>query len=170
MWACTKCGEENEDTFDLCWKCSTPSGVRRNVTSEYVEESDSYNEVSLDDENLMVSVASSISSRRHPLSECLILVLRGLSGLAVIWGVINTLNAIEIWRRASENASRFGGFPNGSASIERAGAYGVFSAILISATLVTVLLTMGELLKLAIAIESKAGQVSQLDEQSKSQP
>ncbi len=157
MWECKNCGEGNEDTFDLCWKCSKPSGDRRNITSDDAEESDSYSEASLDDENLMVSVASSINSKRHPFAECLILVLRGLSALAVIWGVINTLNAIETWQHASEHASRFGGLPTGSASIERASALGVVSAILISATLVTVLLTMGELLKLAIAIESKAG-------------
>ncbi|MEN6420521.1 MAG: hypothetical protein ABFD76_01125 [Smithella sp.] len=23
MWKCKKCGEENEDTFDSCWSCST---------------------------------------------------------------------------------------------------------------------------------------------------
>ena len=66
MWECKKCGEENEDTFDLCWKCFTPSGDRRNSPSEYLEESDSCEEDAkqFDDEDLMVSVASSISSRR----------------------------------------------------------------------------------------------------------
>ena len=62
MWECKTCGEENEETFDLCWKCFTPSGDRRNSTSEYLEDSDSYDEGAkqFDDENLMVSVASSI--------------------------------------------------------------------------------------------------------------
>lgn len=23
MWTCTKCGEESEESFDSCWKCST---------------------------------------------------------------------------------------------------------------------------------------------------
>lgn len=95
-------------------------------------------------------------------------MLRGLSGIAVIWGVMNTLNAFKTWQRVSENASRFGGFPTESTSIERASSFAVFSAILISAALVTILLAMGELLKPAIAIESSGGQISQLDEQSES--
>lgn len=24
MWTCTKCGERIEESFDACWKCSTP--------------------------------------------------------------------------------------------------------------------------------------------------
>lgn len=62
MWECKKCGEENEDTFDLCWKCSTLSGVKRNIKSEYPEESAKYDGDAkrFDDENLMVSDASSI--------------------------------------------------------------------------------------------------------------
>ena len=24
MWTCPKCGEQVEDQFDACWKCSTP--------------------------------------------------------------------------------------------------------------------------------------------------
>ena len=27
MWTCAKCGEQSEDTFDSCWKCSTPKGA-----------------------------------------------------------------------------------------------------------------------------------------------
>jgi hypothetical protein len=26
MWTRAKCGEENENAFDACWKCSTPRG------------------------------------------------------------------------------------------------------------------------------------------------
>lgn len=28
MWSCPKCGERNENTFEVCWKCgTTPAGV-----------------------------------------------------------------------------------------------------------------------------------------------
>lgn len=92
MWECKTCGEKNEDTFDLCWKCFTPSGDRRNSTSEYLEESDSYDDDAkqFDDENLMVSVASSISSRRS-----ITFSLRSLFALIVVaalgfftWGFV----------------------------------------------------------------------------------
>lgn len=26
MWTCRKCGERIEESFDSCWKCSTPRG------------------------------------------------------------------------------------------------------------------------------------------------
>ena len=92
MWECKTCSEENEETFDLCWKCFTPSGDRRNSTSEYLEESDSYDEDAkqFDDENLMVSVASSVSSRRS-----ITFSLRSLFALIVVaalgfftWGFV----------------------------------------------------------------------------------
>ena len=92
MWECKTCGEKNEDTFDLCWKCSTPSGDRRNSTSEYLEDSDSFDEDAKQfyDENLMVSVASSISSRRS-----ITFSLRSLFALIVVaalgfftWGFV----------------------------------------------------------------------------------
>ena len=81
MWECKTCGDENEGTFDLCWKCSTLSGDRRNGTSEYLEDSDSYDEDAkqFDGENLMVSVASSISSRRS-----ITFSLRSLFALIVV--------------------------------------------------------------------------------------
>ena len=92
MWECKTCGEKNEDTFDLCWKCSTPSGDRRNSTSEYLEDSDSFDEDAkqFDDENLMVSDASSVSSGRS-----ITFSLRSLFALIVVaalgfftWGFV----------------------------------------------------------------------------------
>jgi hypothetical protein len=28
MWTCAKCGEQVDDQFDTCWKCSTPKSVQ----------------------------------------------------------------------------------------------------------------------------------------------
>ncbi len=193
MWECKQCCEKLEDTFDLCWNCGTPklgdveTSLQTSVESEGDAEASSpsnaqlqsisdssspKNDVRFNDENLIVSLASSVLSGRnplaqshHPLAQSLVWILRGLAVLAVIWGAINTLNAIEAWRIASNVASRFGGFPNGYESVERASAVGVFSAFLVSAAMVTVLLAIGEMLKLTVTIETGTRQMEQLREQ-----
>ena len=31
MWICKKCGEQVEESFDSCWKCSAPRGAPSDV-------------------------------------------------------------------------------------------------------------------------------------------
>ena len=33
MWTCAKCGEQIEESFDSCWKCSTAKGVMPSVAA-----------------------------------------------------------------------------------------------------------------------------------------
>ncbi|NOT08450.1 MAG: hypothetical protein HOP28_09620 [Gemmatimonadales bacterium] len=56
MWACQKCGEEVEDQFEACWKCSTR---RSNATDDLYEEEV---EDSADDGPQPVGVGAPVSS------------------------------------------------------------------------------------------------------------
>ena len=40
MWKCKKCNEENEDSFDTCWKCQTFSEIGSKRYTEYVKETE----------------------------------------------------------------------------------------------------------------------------------
>jgi len=35
MWICEKCKEENEDSFDTCWKCFKGSELEKQQIEEY---------------------------------------------------------------------------------------------------------------------------------------
>ena len=35
MWICEKCNEENEDSFDACWKCFKGSELEKQQIEEY---------------------------------------------------------------------------------------------------------------------------------------
>jgi len=35
MWICEKCNEENEDSFDTCWKCFKGSELEKQQIEEY---------------------------------------------------------------------------------------------------------------------------------------
>ena len=38
MWICKKCNEENEDSFDACWKCQTVSDIGMKKSKIYHQE------------------------------------------------------------------------------------------------------------------------------------
>ena len=38
MWTCKKCNEENEDSFDSCWKCQTESDIGLKKSKIYHKE------------------------------------------------------------------------------------------------------------------------------------
>ena len=38
MWICKKCNEENEDSFDACWKCQTESDIGLKKSKIYHKE------------------------------------------------------------------------------------------------------------------------------------
>ena len=35
MWTCARCGEQGEDSFDSCWKCSAPKRVASGVPGQH---------------------------------------------------------------------------------------------------------------------------------------
>ena len=37
MWICKKCNEDNEDSFDACWKCQTESDIGLEKSKKYHE-------------------------------------------------------------------------------------------------------------------------------------
>ena len=40
MWICEKCKEENEDSFDTCWKCFKGSELEKQQIEEYNTDDD----------------------------------------------------------------------------------------------------------------------------------
>ena len=44
MWICKKCKEENEDSFDSCWKCQTFSEIGDKKSKEYHKDLKKENE------------------------------------------------------------------------------------------------------------------------------
>ncbi len=61
MWKCKKCGEEIEDTFDSCWKCSTPD----DGSSPRLPSSSALTALSSRSEQRTPSSSSSLVTKRY---------------------------------------------------------------------------------------------------------
>jgi hypothetical protein len=158
MWACRKCRETIEGSFDVCWRCgTTKEGVEDpdfKAQQEGVDERESEpDQASAFKAGKPVVVAAppaestpkQSSAVRHLFARCLVWALRGIALLVAIAG-LSYLSTISAMTRPFEDPAT-----------KRAATSLMFSAVISIAAFVATLLAIAEILRLCLLIERKSG-------------
>jgi uncharacterized membrane protein YvbJ len=92
MWKCKKCKEENEDSFDTCWKCQTFSELGSRRYTQYVEETKKKDEKKLEIKNRESSIEESFQKRKLEIWTITIVSFLVLNILIIFLGGLLKIN------------------------------------------------------------------------------
>jgi hypothetical protein len=141
VWACKKCRESVEDTFEVCWNCGTSKdGVedpsfRPEVDVRAVAEAAGAEQPAHRPSAALPSnPPASSPAADHVIARGLIWVFRALALIGGIWGLLNIVHAVEASRGPRDVV--------------------LFAAVITAAAVVAFPLGMAEVIRLCLLVEA----------------
>ena len=141
MWACKKCRESVEDTFEVCWNCGTSKeGVedpsfQPEVDVPVVAEAAGAQPAHRPSEGPPSNLPSPLRAEDHVIARGLIWVFRALALIAGSWGLLNVVQAVEASRASREVVL-------------------LFAAVITAVAVVAFPLGMAEVIRLCLLVEA----------------